>query len=192
MANNESEVIRESLSVGESVAHILASAFPRLSRDDLHDAVTDAVIEWHSVSPERPPVSFSSLYRAAWRNAANRASSERARKQREASWQSLQASERARFDPLATESEGSFTVELIVELLPDRAMRLVFRLWIKGERPAQSYARALGLSKLPIDVQRKRVNREKDRLVKYLNRNPVIRAAAARLQQDSKPPIEAP
>jgi len=184
------EVIRESISTGERVVRRLTKAYPELSQEDLHDAVTDAVVEWHSVGPERSPIGFGVLYRASWRNAANKARSERARRHREASWQLLQAEEPGGLETLTAEPDKPRMIDHVEALLPDRNLRVVFRLWVAGERPTQAYAAALGISRLPIDVQRKRVNREKDRLLKYLQRNPTIRTVAAQVRPESISSVE--
>jgi hypothetical protein len=65
----------------------------------------------------------------------------------------------------------------IHDLLLDERMRAVFCLWANGERH-DAFARHLDIYSMPISQQRAVIKREKDRLRKYLRRNPDIKTIA--------------
>lgn len=71
----------------------------------------------------------------------------------------------------------------IASLLPEDE-RLIFALWLEGERKTEVHAEALGIpSKTPIAEQRKTVRRVKDRLSKRLRRSPTVRERAGALRE---------
>jgi hypothetical protein len=55
-------------------------------------------------------------------------------------------------------------------MLPDDGDRAVLRLRLDGERHVEAFARALGITALPIAKQRSMVKQAKDRIDKVLKR----------------------
>lgn len=69
----------------------------------------------------------------------------------------------------------------ILDRLSDDQMKVTFHLWIWGVRETGVYARALGIENQPSEVKRREVKRQKDRLMKRLGRDLIIRRLASRL-----------
>lgn len=163
----------------------LSRAFPTLGEDRAEAAILAAVFDWWQRAPCNAGVlSTHWLYRAAWRNARDIVASDRRRTERERRW----AAEAAHACCGSHEDRAQLGYEDCAEVcgailcnLPDDRCRTFFRVWMRGEIRTEAYARAIGIQKLSEPRKRKEVKREKDRLVKHLRRNPVIRSLAARL-----------
>lgn len=152
----------------EEAIRRLSRAFPRLDEQQLHDAVTDAATGMHEQGD------FCGLYRAAWRNARDIAQSECSRKEREHRWaqEHLGANVALSQEPSAeTAHRADALVDMIADVLPCPRMKITFRLRLAGERSCARYADALGAGNCSREEQRMIVHREKDRLLKYLQRN---------------------
>ena len=193
--------ISESLATGERLMVRLCRRFPYLSLDTLHDAVTDAVIEWHLVGEHSDAIDPGRLYLAASRNAVNSIRSDAARKRRETAWQRTQLrqleppgppgvsfpesrSPDSPASPSLVDRPLAAVIASIDSQLLDERMRTVFRLCTHGSRDTRIFAAALNISQLPPEEQRRIVKREKDRLKKYLQRTHATRELVAAAASD--------
>lgn len=165
----------------------LARRFPGLSADEIHDAVTDAVLDCtrRNMHAADNGALRRYMYHVSYCNAANARRSRQARTRREADW----AEQRGQFTYRVAYADTSHRLRAacraIEELLPVKDMQIVFRLSISGERSAYTVADALGLHGSSREHQRQTVYRQKDRMYRYLRRNQKIREIAkAALEQE--------
>lgn len=157
----------------------LARRFPGLSADEIHDAVTDALLDCarRSRSGTSNGTFRRYMYHASYCNAANARKSSQARATREAAW-AEQHQSTARSAYADSNDRLGAACRAIEEQLPDEDMQIVFRLSISGVRATHAIAAALGLHALSREHQRQTVYREKDRMYRYLRRNRKIREIA--------------
>jgi hypothetical protein len=146
----------------------LRRAFPHTPRDELVDALEDAILATFDATWEIPLSSY--IHKAAWRNVVDRQRSDLARQAREAAYvETRPSSTDAHADTrwLGRGVLGRMLLEL-ARRMPTRADRKAFRMWVHGERGTSALAGALGLAARPTDEQRQAVKRFKDRIRKAL------------------------
>lgn len=73
------------------------------------------------------------------------------------------------------------------EILQSPGDRAVFDLWLHGERRTEAFAKPLGLSGRPVEVQRQRVKRAKDRILKTLRRKLGSRRSQRVARMETRP-----
>lgn len=173
------DALRERIAAKEHVIRSLTRAFPVLGADAAEDAFMAAIREWRArARPGEVAPPLHQFRLMAWRRARDIAKSERARKEREAEWQSLRppcqgiysTGEIAECRQRVAES----VCEVILALLPDERMREIFRLRSKGDPSWASFAEALGIQGMPPEQQRLEIEREKDRFRKFVRRSSAI------------------
>jgi hypothetical protein len=164
------------IATANTVERQLKRLFAQLDATWVHDAVVDAVWDLQNRAHEAPMCVRSALYQAAYRNACNAATSERAARQRERRWYDNYVATLDQETPDQADRSCEHACARIVALLPDEEMRTIFRLCADGERQTSVFASALGLSNLEPAEQCRRIKRAKDRMKKYVSRHEVIRA----------------
>jgi DNA-directed RNA polymerase specialized sigma24 family protein len=157
-------------------------SYPRIDEHAVMTGVVDAVLEYcaapEKVSPEDGQHLMNHLARAAWRNLANLVRGQKRRRTREECYGDRATREAVeQSDPLGIllqreeEAERQKRIESLMKLLPDPDDRTILSLRLKGERAVEVFAKALGLSHLPVEEQRKAVKRAKDRVDKVIRRS---------------------
>lgn len=136
--------IADAIGMGGMVERSLQKRFPRLSSDDVHDAVIDALLavtcrpgrngEWAALE-------WRYVYRAAFCNASNMAASAKARERREQRWWAQLKDQAGSSDEGDRQATLETACQKISDALPDGRMRTVFRLWASGERAATTFCR---------------------------------------------------
>lgn len=162
------------------LAEKIGRKFPRTDKHIVWDGATDAILDY-CARPDQfnaargvPLDRFLSM--VAWRNVANAVRGEVRRKARERK---------------VGQAEGEATVELegpagnllreeteryrrqrsqLMKRLKDHKDQKILELRMQGERRTEAFAKILGISHLPADVQRREVKRAKDRIDKALRR----------------------
>ena len=150
---------------------------------DVHlvsDGVTDALLDYcarpGSFDQTRGVPLSRFLAKAAWRNIANILRSETRRKAREA--KALEAADQnvVELYPATGNPQQNAVLDTkqglaeLVRSLPDPADQQVFQLKAMGERRTEIFAKAMGITHLPIEQQRREVKRAKDRIDKVMER----------------------
>lgn len=151
----------------------LHKAFPTTPNDWIHDAVVDALREYHG-SPARYDVSRGTslsqfLLFAARRNVLNRRDAEARRRGHETIVPSAILVKLAGAAPERVLGECSTTIAVAEDEFTE-AERTVLQLWRAGERRTRVYAEALGCGSSPFAEQRAHVKRIKDRVVQRVRR----------------------
>jgi CheY-like chemotaxis protein len=149
-----------------------ARRFGAISDDLVHDAVVDAFVEYIT-NPVRYDPSKTRLsayiYLVARRNLMNLRQVERRRMAREA----MQVPTEARYPAVLVEpASRTFALSRVRTLLREfTADELrVLRLWLRGERRTETFARALSPSALSFADQRTTVRRIKERVIRRIQR----------------------
>lgn len=155
--------------------------YPKLDGQLVSDAVVDALLDYveepacADEGGDAGPWAF--LKRAAWRNAANLSRGGKRRTEREQRWigeldRSLVADDSAlgRLIQGEEKAERDRRVRELMAMLSDDRDRAVLRLRLDGERDVEVFARALGITALPIAQQSRMVKQAKDRIDKVLKR----------------------
>jgi DNA-directed RNA polymerase specialized sigma24 family protein len=145
----------------------------------LYEAVTDAFLDY-CARPQRfnesrgvPLASF--LLMTSKRNMLNLLRRETRRKAHEEQAAQAYARSTVELDPVAgnllqQEETAHQQKEDFMDLLQDPKDRQILSLRLQGERRTEVFAAVLGISNLPIEVQRREVKRTKDRIDKILRR----------------------
>ena len=154
--------------------------FPRTDRQIVWDGVTEAILDYCS-RPNQfdaargvPLDRFLSM--GAWRNVANAVRGEVRRKAREskvgqADREPVVELEAPAGNLLREETERHRRQRSqLMERLKDHKDRKILELRMEGERRTEAFAKILGISHLPAEVQRREVKRAKDRIDKALRR----------------------
>jgi RNA polymerase sigma-70 factor (ECF subfamily) len=109
------------------------------------------------------------IYRASWRNVADRIDSERRRRHRERRY--AQEFQRGVVFPCSEDVPSqAATLTQIAGTVIDEGERSALQLWLRGERRTAPLGAALGLAALSAAEQRREVKRFKDRVVKRILR----------------------
>jgi RNA polymerase sigma-70 factor (ECF subfamily) len=154
----------------------LRRAFPRQPIDVLHDALTDAFLDYMTRPRAFDSSSDEALqrrpYQAAWRNAANSLRSEERRRKRQARYPvkmsvATPPSERMN-DPGVSMTKSQ--ANRILEVANTAIEREALVCWLSGQRRTSPLARALSLGELSQPEQRREVKRFKDRILKRVAR----------------------
>lgn len=166
----------------------LRQAFPQAPPDAAEMAFTDTVLELREADgePDALTAPWPLVRVRCWRRLRALVRSERARREREGRWAETQRQEVPPRDLVAeqrAEAMAGMAIRIRESLLDDR-MRITFDLWLEGERETEVYAAALGLEALPVAEQRRAVKRERDRLTKFLNRQPTTGKALRELRDE--------
>lgn len=156
-----------------SLQQRLRKAFPTTPEEWIHDAVVDALMEYHA-RPARYDASRGTPLRqfllfAARRNVLDRRDSEARRRGHETIVPSDTLSELGGAAPEVVPSDFSATIAVPEDDFTE-AERTVLHLWRAGERRTRVYAEALGRGSLPFAEQRVHVKRLKDRVVQRARR----------------------
>jgi hypothetical protein len=159
----------------------VARRYPRTDEQVIWDGVGAAFLDYcarphqfdetHGVPLER------FLHMASWRNVANILRNNLRRQAREEEIAREVVTSTVELDPVVgnllqqEESERLHQQEdEFMSLLQDPKDRQILALRLQGERRTEAFAAILGVSHLPIEVQRREVKRAKDRIDKTLRR----------------------
>jgi DNA-directed RNA polymerase specialized sigma24 family protein len=154
----------------------LSREFPTIDIGLVWDGVTDALLDYCA-----EPTAFDAdrgvpldryLHRNAWRNVANFLRQEKRRKIREEKSAELYpvVELSASAGNPSEDNENSHRRHHLLALLKDTRDRQVLELRLQGERRTSEFAKALGISHLPIETQRLEVKKAKDRISKVISR----------------------
>jgi len=156
----------------------LSKIFPMVDKDIISDGVTDAFLEYcikpESFDPGKNVPVDRFLLMAARRNVSNVLRSEKRRRDREEKYAREEFVELADFaGNTIGEGRNSDARKLshLLGLLDDPKDKQILRLKLAGERHTEAFSKVLGISDLPVEVQRKEVKRAKDRIEKILRRH---------------------
>jgi RNA polymerase sigma factor (sigma-70 family) len=166
------------------LAAAVARGCRRADEQLIHDAVVDALLEY-SEHPDRfdpsqhvPLEGFLST--AARRNILNAIRGERRRKEREQKVGSEKHELSVADDPVAGNIKQEDSARLaerraaILAALTNPTDRDVIVLWLDGMRESSAYAAVMHITHLPTDEQRAEVEREKERILRFLRRRGLI------------------
>lgn len=159
----------------------VARRYPHTDEQLIWDGVSAAFLDYCSrprqFDEERGVPLDRFLHRASWRNVANILRSSARRRTREEEAARAYASSAVELDPVVgnlLQREESAQLhqreEDIMNLLQDPTDRQILALRLQGERRTEAFAELLGVSHLPVKVQRREVKRAKDRIDKILRR----------------------
>jgi RNA polymerase sigma-70 factor (ECF subfamily) len=154
--------------------------FPICDVQLISDGVTDALLDYcnrpGTFDPRRGAPLDRFLAKAAWGNIKNLRRGEARRKAREA-----KAAETAHQNvvelcpPTGNALQNAVLdtkqgLDELARLLPDPTDQQVFKLKAMGERRTEIFAKAIGITHLPFEQQRREVKRAKDRIDKVMER----------------------
>ena len=154
--------------------------FPKTDPHLISDGVTDALLDYCA-----KPVPFDSrrgvpldrfLAKAGWRNIANLLRGESRRRVREAKFAECTLENVVELRPGTGNSwhdeqpDPKQELDKLSHLLPNETDRKLFQLKAAGERRTERFAKAMGITHLPIEQQRREVKKAKDRIDKVLER----------------------
>jgi len=163
-----------------SLVEEVSRKFPATDRDVVCDGVTDAILDYC-----KRPAQFDRkrgvplarfLHMASWRNVANLVRGEKRRKVREERATGDPQTPVVELDPAAgkvkQEEDGRREKQKaeMLNSLTDPTDRRILELRFSGERSTGVFAKVLGISDLPLNIQRHRVKQAKDRIEKVLRR----------------------
>jgi len=181
-------IYRQLVESGDSVIRQIARSFPQLGVDGAEDAYHAVVTAWRlTASPGDGAPGRAFLRFATRRKALDLVTSKRARESRQVEWAILNGVDAGTGLYSEGEMEARRYQEVvdccaeILPLLPDDRMRAVFGLRLAGKRSTEAFALALGLDRLPKNEAADLVEKEKDRLRKYLRANHDVRSLILRL-----------
>jgi RNA polymerase sigma-70 factor, ECF subfamily len=154
----------------------LGRRFPRASRDHVHDAIVDALLDY-AAAPARfdrtRNISLQSfLYYASRKNLSNLLVAEGRRRTREAEYATTRPLVTA--DSMGVDAHGLRSSEArhrIEKVSSDDRERDMVRKWLSGERRTRELATVYGVSHLPPKEQQKEIKRVKDRILKRVKRH---------------------
>ncbi len=154
--------------------------FPATDKDVVCDGVTDAILDYCTrpaqFDRKRGVPLARFLQMASWRNVANLVRSEKRRRVREERATGDRQTLVVELDPAAgkvkQEDDGRREQRKaeMLNSLTDPTDRRVLELRLSGERRTEVFANVLGISSLPMDIQRRKVKQAKDRIDKILRR----------------------
>ena len=162
----------------------VAEGCPRIDEQLINDGVVDALLDYCATPAQFdatrgvPVESF--LRTAARRNVANALRGERRRKERERKVGNEKHELTVADDPVAGNirqedlARLSERREAILVALTSPTDRDVIVLWLDGVRDSSAYAALLHITHLPTDEQRAEVEREKERILRFLRRRGLI------------------
>lgn len=176
--------------VSEEVASLLlpplvqevAFKFPQTDEQIIWNGVSDAVFDYcarpHQFDESRSVPLDRFLQKAAWRNVANSLRGENRRKAREEKAGQEYVASAVELDPvvgnLLHQEENVRRQQQqarLMNTLQNPKDQQIMALRLQGERRAEVFAKILGISHRPMDVQRREVKRAKDRIDKILRRH---------------------
>ncbi len=150
---------------------------------DVHlvsDGVTDALLDYcarpGSFDQTRGVPLNRFLAKAAWRNIANILRGETRRKAREAKAVETADQNVVELDPAKGNPQQNEVLDTnqglakLARSLPDPTDQQVYKLKAMGERRTDIFAKAMGITHLPIEQQRREVKKAKDRIDKVMER----------------------
>jgi RNA polymerase sigma-70 factor (ECF subfamily) len=165
-----------------SLTRQVSRQFPTTDEQAIWDGVSDALLDYCARPQqfdERRGVPLDRfLGQAAWRNVANWHRGEKRRKAREerAGQENLVLA--VELDPTAGNllqkeetARQQHQQEQLMRVLQDPKDQQILGLRRQGERRTKAFAEVLGITHLPIEVQRREVKRNKDRIDKILRRH---------------------
>lgn len=186
------EILDRVLELGPPQVAQLRRGFPALERIQVEATWFGVVTDWfEDPSASQTEKDGGYFYSAACRRLKNLMASESARRAREKRWSQERPTEQpgTRIPPEEAIAAADVVVRLGEEfaeqvptfLKPDE--KLVFRLWLGGERRTEVFAGALGVPEsMPVKDQRREVKKVKDRLMKRLGRDGRIEELAEPLK----------
>jgi RNA polymerase sigma-70 factor (ECF subfamily) len=158
--------------------------FPRVDEQLVSDGVVDAVLDYCACPAQfdtsRDVLLDRFLAKAAWRNVQNLQTGERRRKQRERNVGSKKREADVALDPVARNIRQEELRQLdekqvaMFAALDDPKDKEILRLKLDGVRDTASFARVLGITYLPVAMQREEVRRHKDRIIRFLRRKGLL------------------
>ena len=154
----------------------LCREFPALDLGLVCDGVTDALLDYcahpSAFDPVRGVPLDRYLHGNAWRNVCNLLRRETRRRSREEKAAELYpvVELSASVGNLLQDDEQLRRRQQLLALFEDPRDRRVVELRLQGERRTSEFAKALGISDLPIETQRREVKRAKDRIDKVISR----------------------
>ena len=165
----------------EALVERLSRRFPRSDEHMRYEAVIEALLDYcerpYRFDVRRGVPLHLFLLRASGRNMQNLLRGEGRRKAREEDAGQLCAVSSVELNPVVgnllqkEESEQLHQQEEeVMNLLQDPRDRQILALRLRGERRTEAFAEILGISHLPIEIQRRDVKRAKDRIRKILRR----------------------
>jgi RNA polymerase sigma-70 factor (ECF subfamily) len=165
-----------------SLIQEVSSKFRQTDEQIIWNGVSDAVLDYcarpHQFDESRGVPLDRFLQKAAWRNVANSLRGENRRKAREEKAGQEYVESVVELDPvvgnLLQQEENVRRHQQQTKLMntfqnPKDQQIMVLRL--QGERRTEAFAKILGISHQPMDVQRREVKRAKDRIDKILRRH---------------------
>jgi DNA-directed RNA polymerase specialized sigma24 family protein len=162
----------------------VADGCPRIDEQLINDGVVDALLDYCATpgqfDPARGVPLEGFLRTAARRNVANVIRGERRRKGRERKVGSEKRELTVADDPAAGNIRQEDLARLaerraaILAALTSPADRDVIVLWLDGVRDSSDYAAVLHITHLPTDEQRAEVERQKERILRFLRRRGLI------------------
>lgn len=165
----------------EPLVEALSRRFPRTDEQIIWDGVVEAVLDYctrpHQFDAERGVPLDHFLLMASTRNLQNLLRGETRRRARQEKVSASHLSTTVELDPVLgnlLQKEESEQLqqreEDMMHLLHDPTDRQIVALRLRGERRTEAFAEVLGISHLPIDMQRRQVKRAKDRIDKIIRR----------------------
>jgi RNA polymerase sigma factor (sigma-70 family) len=159
----------------------VARRYPHTDEQMIWDGVSEAFLDYcsrpHQFDERRSLSLDSFLQMASRRNVANILRSNVRRQRREETGARVYASAAVELDPVVGNLLQQEEIaqlhqqeEDFMNLLQDPKDRQIFALRLQGERRTEVFAAILGVSHLPVAVQRREVKRAKDRIDKILRR----------------------
>jgi hypothetical protein len=165
----------------ESLVERISRQFPRADEHWHFQAVADALLDYcarpHQFDEGRRVPLLPFLLMTCRRNMLNLLRGEARRRTHEGQAAQMSATSIVELDPVAgnlLQQEESAQLhqreEDCMNLLQDPQDQQILALRLQGERRTVAFAAILGISHLPIEVQRREVKRAKDRIDKILRR----------------------
>jgi DNA-directed RNA polymerase specialized sigma24 family protein len=166
----------------ELVRRLEAKAGPSYEETLLHDAATDALVNYiqhpRKFNPRKSAL-LTYLTMAAYRDLLNMIAKEQRRRRHEVPLQDVEETltggnnivepEDQMFNNLPT-AERAELLRAVAQMFPDPRDQAFLELMADGERRTTIFSDVLGIQSLPVDEQRKIVKQHKDRITKRLQR----------------------
>lgn len=165
-----------------SLIQEVSSKFRQTDEQIIWNGVSDAVLDYcarpHQFDESRGVPLDRFLQKAAWRNVANSLRGENRRKAREEKAGQEYIDSAVELDPvvgnLLQQEENVRRQQQQAQLmhtLQNPKDQQLMALRLQGERRTEAFAKILGISHQPMDVQRREVKQAKDRIDKILRRH---------------------
>jgi RNA polymerase sigma factor (sigma-70 family) len=159
----------------------IARRYPRTDEQVIWDGVSEAFLDYcarpHQFDERHSMPLDRFLHMASWRNVANILRNTRRRQAHEEEVARASATSTVELDPVVgnlLQQEESERLQQreddFMSLLQDPKDQQILALRLQGERRTEAFAAILGISHLPVEVQRREVKRAKDRIDKTLRR----------------------